>query len=152
MKGTAMSENKIHEQPPPPERLFWRQAIQEMRRDSLARVEGAARLLIGLVTLVSVAYVHALATGQVPPRYFDLKVLFVGPLAIWGLCALAGVLVLFPRRFQISPSDPEAAERTVTRALRGKYRLLMVALLLLVVSLGWLAVAAWVYLDVYVAR
>jgi hypothetical protein len=147
-----MTELEVKGRPPPPEHLFWRQAIQEIRKDSLKTVEDAAKQLIALVTLLSGLYFHAITFSQIPRSGTNLKVLFVGPLALWVLCLLAASLVLIPRRFLLSPYDPEEAERIVGQALAWKYRLLVAALGLLVVSLGWLVVAAWVYLDVYVAR
>jgi hypothetical protein len=147
-----MKELEIKGQPPSPERLFWRQAIQEIRKDSVKTVEDAAKQLIALVTLLSGLYFHAITFSKVPQGYADLKVLFVGPLALWALCLLAATLVFFPLRFMLSPYDPDEAERIVGQALAWKYRVLLVALVLLVVSLGWLVAAAWVYLDIYVAK
>ncbi|HEX9922005.1 MAG TPA: hypothetical protein VGD99_05035 [Anaerolineae bacterium] len=145
-----MKELEVEGQAPSPEHQFWRQAIREIRKDSVKTVEDAARQLIGLVTLLSGLYFHAITFGQAPQGYPDVKVLFVGPLALWVLCLLAASLVLFPRRFLLSPYDPDETERLIGQALTYKYRLLRVALGLLVISLGWLVVAAWVYLDIYV--
>lgn len=147
-----MKEYEVEGRPPSPEHLFWRQAIQEIRKGSLKTVEDAAKQLIALVTLLSGLYFHAITFSQVPHGYTDLKVLFVGPLVLWVLCLLAATLVFFPRRFLLSPYDPQEAERMVGQALAWKYRLLLAALGLLIVSLGWLVVAAWVYLGVYVAK
>ena len=148
-----MTEIEVRDRPPSsPERPFWRQAIQEIRKDSLKTVEEAARQLIALVTVLSGLYFHAITFGQVPKGSVCLKVLFVGPLAVWGLCLLAATLVLFPRRLLLSPYDPDAAEEVVGRALRAKHGWLVVALALLIVSLVWLVVAAWVYLDMYVVK
>jgi len=147
-----MKEIEVEGRPPSPERLFWRQAIQEIRKGSLKTVEDTARQLITLVTLLSGLYFHAITFSQVPQGCAGLKVLFVGPLALWVLCLLAATSVFFPRRFLLSPYDPEEAERLVGQALAWKYRLLVTALGLLIVSLGWLVVAAWVYLDIYVAK
>jgi len=147
-----MKEYKVEGRPPSPERLFWRQAIQEIRKGSLKTVEDAAKQLIALVTLLSGLYFHAITFSKIPHGYVGLKVLFVGPLVLWVLCLLAATLVFFPRRFLLSPYDPQEAERMVGQALAWKYRLLMAALGLLIVSLGWLVVAAWVYLDIYVAK
>jgi hypothetical protein len=147
-----MNEIEVKGRPPSPEHQFWRGAIQEIRKDSVKTVEDAAKQLIALVTLLSGLYFHAIAFSQVPKGYVGLKILFVGPLALWVLCLLAASLVLFPRRFMLSPYDPEEAERMVGEALKWKYRLLLTSLGVLVISLGWLVVAAWVYLDIYVAK
>ncbi len=147
-----MKEIEVEGRPPSPEHLFWRQAIQEIRKDSVKTVKDAAKQLIGLVTLLSGLYFHAITFGQVPKGDVDLKVLFVGPLGLWALCLLANTLVLVPDRFELSPYDPEQAENVIKQALSWKYRLLMVALGLLIVSLVWLVVAAWVYLDIYVVK
>lgn len=148
-----MKEIQVRGRPPSsPERIFWRQAIQEIRKDSVKTVEDAAKQLIALVTLLSGLYFHAITFSQIPQGYAGLKVLFVGPLALWVLCLLAATSVFFPRRLLLSPYDPDQAEQVVRQALTWKYRLLVAALGLLVVSLGWLVVAAWVYLDVYVAK
>lgn len=147
-----MKELEVKGRPPSPERQFWRQAIQEIRKDSMKTVEDAAKQLIALVTLLSGLYFHAITFSNIPKGGTDFKLLFVGPLALWALCLLAATLVFFPRRFMLSPYDPDEAETIVGRALAWKYRLLVTALALLVVSLGWLVVAAWVYLDIYVAK
>lgn len=147
-----MKELEIKGQPPSPERQFWRQAIQEIRKGSVKTVEDAAKQLIALVTLLSGLYFHAITFSQLPKGSTELKLLFVGPLALWALCLLAATLVFFPLRFMFSPYDPDEAERIVGQALAWKYRVLLVALVLLVVSLGWLVAAAWVYLDIYVAK
>lgn len=143
-----------------PERNFWRVAIQEIRKDSIKRVEDAAKQLIAVVTLLSGLYTRAIVFSQVPKDYcidlkwllVDLKVLFVGPLALWALCLLSASLVLYPRRFMVSPYDPDKAEDLVVQALKRKYRWLGIALGLLVLSLLWMVAAAWAYLDVYVAE
>jgi hypothetical protein len=147
-----MTELEVKGRPPSPEHLFWRQAIQEIRKDSLKTVEDAAKQLIALVTLLSGLYFHAITFGQIPKGSTGLKLLFVGPLAVWALCLLAATLVLLPRRFLLSPYDPDEIERIVGDAVSWKYRWLLSSLALLIVSLGWLVVAAWVYLDVYVAK
>ncbi|MFQ5875954.1 MAG: hypothetical protein ACE5JL_19445 [Dehalococcoidia bacterium] len=147
-----MKELEVKGIPPSPEHQFWRQAVQEIRRDSVKTVEDAARQLIALVTLLSGLYFHAITFSQLPRGGLYLKLLFVGPLALWVLCLLAATLVFFPQRFMLSPYAPNQIESVVTETLAWKYRLLVVALGLLVVSLSWLVVAAWVYLDIYVAK
>lgn len=147
-----MKEYEVEGRPSSPERLFWRQAIQEIRKDSVKTVEDTAKQLIALVTLLSGFYFHAITFSKIPQGYADLKVLFVGPLVLWVLCLLAASLVLFPRRFLLSPYEPDEAERIIGQALAWKYRLLVAALGLLIVSLGWLVAAAWVYLDIYLAK
>ena len=54
-----MKEYEVEGRPPSPEHLFWRQAIQEIRKDSVKTVEDAAKQLIALVTLLSGLYFHA---------------------------------------------------------------------------------------------
>ncbi len=147
-----MNEFEAPGMPPSPEHQFWRGAIQEIRKNSVKTVEDAAKQLIALVTLLSGLYFHAITFGQIPKGSTSLKLLFVGPLAVWALCLLAATLVLLPRRFLLSPYDPEEIERIVGEAVSWKYRWLLSSLALLIVSLGWLVVAAWVYLDVYVAK
>ena len=155
-----MTEIETKGRPPSPEHRFWRQAIQEIRKDSVKTVEDAARQLIALVTLLSGLYFHAITFSQLPKGAvlsvvglrLDVKVLFIGPLAVWVLCLLAAILVLIPRRYLLSPYAPDEAERVVGQALTWKYRWLQVALALLVVSLAWLVVAAWVYLDIFVPK
>lgn len=156
-----MSELEVKGAPPSPEGLYWRQAIQELRKDSLKRVEESARQLIALVTLLSGLYFTAISFGQVPKGVsvsltaglqVSVQVLFIGPLVLWMVCLLLASLALFPRREMVSPYEPDDVEQLVLRALAHKYRLLKAGLLLLVVSLGWLAVAAWHYLSIYVAK
>jgi len=146
-----MIELEIEGQPPNPERQFWRQAIQQIRKDSIKTVEETAKQLIGLVTLLSGIYFHAITFTQVPQGYTDVRVLFVGPLALWVFCLLAASLALFPRPFMLSPYDPDEAEAVIRAALAWKYRFLVTALLLLVISLGWVVVAAWYFLGFYVS-
>jgi hypothetical protein len=146
-----VKEYVVEGQPPPAEHEFWRQAIQEIRKNSVKTVEDAARQLIGLVTLLSGLYFHAITFSQLPQGSVTNKVLFVGPLALWLLSLFTASLALFPVRFLVSPYEPEAVKRVIQRDLGWKYGLLFVTLVLLVISLGWLVVAAWVYLDIYVA-
>ncbi len=155
-----MKEIEVRGRPPSPEHRFWHQAIQEIRKDAVKTVEDAAKQLIALVTLLSGLYFHAITFSQLPKGaalnvaglLFDMKVLFVGPLAVWVLCLLAATLVLIPRRYMLSPYAPDEAESVVEQALAQKYRWLRVALVLLILSLLWLVAAAWVYLDVFVSR
>jgi hypothetical protein len=147
-----MTENAKPGRPPSPERQFWRNAIQEIRKNSVKTVEDAAKQLIALVTLLSGLYFHAITFGQIPKDQVGLKILFVGPLAVWVLCLLVATLVFLPLRFVLSPYDPDEIERIVGRDLAWKYRLLLASLVLLVISLSWQVVAAWVYLEVYVPK
>jgi hypothetical protein len=147
-----MTELEVRGQPPSPERQFWRDAIQEIRKNAVKTVDDAAKQLIALVTLLSGLYFHAITFGQIPKGQVGLKILFVGPLAVWVLCLLVATLVFLPLRFVLSPYDPDEIERVVGRDLIWKYRLLLASLVLLVISLSWLVVAAWVYLEVYVPK
>ena len=61
-------------------------------------------------------------------------------------------MVFVPLRFLVNPYDPEEIERTVMRDLTRKHWLLMTSLVLPVISMGWLVVAAWFYLDIYVSK
>ena len=153
-----MSEQELRGQPPSPEHLFWRQALQDLRKNSLQRVEDAARQLIAVITVLSGLYFGAITFGQIPKnyalnfgaKYLPLPLLFVVPLALWALSVLCASLVLFPRPIEISPYDADAIEEAVLAALAHKYRLLKWALALLVVSLVWLVWAAWEYLRIYI--
>ena len=147
-----MTEVEKPGRPPSPERQFWRDAIQEIRKNQVKTVDDAARQLIALVTLLSGLYFHAITFGQIPRGHAGLKILFVGPLALWAACLLVATLVFLPLRFEVSPYDPDEIERIVGRDLAWKHRLLLASLVLLVISLSWLVVAAWVYLEVYVPK
>ena len=61
-----MKELVVKGRPASPERNFWRVAIQEIRKDSIKRVEDAAKQLIAVVTLLSGLYTRAITFGQVP--------------------------------------------------------------------------------------
>jgi hypothetical protein len=145
-----MKELEVQGQVPSPEHHFWGQAIREIRKDSLKTVTDMGKQLIALVTLLSGLYFHAITFGQTPQGYTDVKVLLVGPLVLWVLCLLAATLVLFPFSYQASPYSPEEAEQLIHRVLRWKYRCLVTALVLLIISMGWLVVAAWYFLGFYV--
>ena len=85
-----MTEIEVRGQPPSsPERVFWRKAIQEIRKDSIKTVEEAARQLIALITLLSGLYFHAITFSKLPKADSSLKLLFVAPLALWTFCLLA---------------------------------------------------------------
>jgi hypothetical protein len=111
-----MKEIEVAGRPPSPESQFWRQAIQEIRKDSLKTVTDTTRQLIALVTLLSGLCFHAITFTQAPQGYTDVKVLFVGPLLLWMFCLLLATLVLFPFPHQASPYAPEEAEQLIRAA------------------------------------
>jgi hypothetical protein len=137
---------------PSPERAFWYELVRELRKDSTRRIEETAKQLIALVTLLSGIYFHAITYSQIPRVDAGLKVLFVGPLAVWAGSLLLAVLVLLPLPLSVTPRDPDEAKEVIEAALARKYWLLAASLALLVISLGWLVWAAWVYLDIYVVK
>ena len=145
-----MTEPVVQGQPPSPEAQYWREAIREIRKDSIKTVEEAAKQVIALVTLLSGLYFHAITFSRVPQGYAGLKILFVAPLFLWAVCLLVATLVFLPLRFHLSPYDPEEIRHVVERDTAWKYRLLLTSLTILVVSLFWLVAAAWFYLDIYV--
>ncbi len=147
-----MSDIEIRGRPPSDQNLFWRQTLEEIRKNSVKTIEETARQIIGLVTLLSGLYFSAIAFGQVPQAYTDVKILFVGPLALWVLTLLAATLVFFPFPAQVKRHDPAHIEQVITKMITWKYRFLWIALILLIISLGWLTAAAWMYLGFYVVR
>ena len=141
-----MKELEVEGQPPSPENQFWRQAIQEIRKDSLKTVTDMGKQLIALVTLLSGLYFHAITFSKSPQGYTDVQVLFVGPLVLWMLCLLAATLVLFPFPFKASPYNPEEAQQLILRSLKWKYGFLVTALVK-----AWLAQFVTLKAVTYVA-
>ena len=71
---------------------------------------------------------------------------------MWALSLVCAVLTFLPRPDAFSPYSPDKIRAAITAAAERKYQALLASFALLVLSLVWLVVAAWVYLDVYVVK
>lgn len=94
--------------------------------ESPKNMEEAARLIIGLVTgLLGALFGVLTISAETLPAYLALPVVrWVGAAAVvlWLLALLFGLLVVLPRRWQVTPARPASEDTAFTQLLHHKSR------------------------------
>ena len=141
-------------QPPPPDplvaetRAFWREVRREMVRDSLGTIDGAAKQVIGVASILEGLYFHAIAYSDLRGAVQGWQVaLYMAPPVLLLVSLLAAVLVYFPNRYRVNVASSDAARVVYERVVRSKLLLLKAAMLSLVAGVGIVPLTVLVYLG-----
>ena len=148
---------EIEGRPPQPEDIFWKNAILELAKESIASIEGSAKHLIVAASFLEGVYFHALSFSELKTMFgmaasvnvhWLLVALFSVPVLLWFMVLGCATLALMTKKYRGHPDDPEDAKRTFEEIADTKQRWLVWGLRLLMVSFVVLFVDIVLYLGV----
>jgi hypothetical protein len=120
--GMAKQVISIHEENREEKAL--REWFETQALESPKTIEEAARLLIGLVTgLLGALFGVLTVSAEKLPAYLSLplvKTCGVAAVVLWLISLLAGLVVVLPRQWEVSVSEPEAQAQTFQQILSHK--------------------------------
>lgn len=148
---------EIEGRPPQPEDVFWKDAVLELAKESIASIEGSAKHLIVAASFLEGVYFHALSFSELKTMFgtaasvnvqWLLVALFSAPVLLWFMVLGCATLALTTKKYLGHPDDPEDARRTFEEIADTKQRWLVRGLRLLMVSFVVLFVDIVLYLGV----
>jgi hypothetical protein len=132
---------------------FWLETARTAVRESVASLEGAAKQLIGAVTLVEGIYFAAVSWSEmktimaVQGGMAWLRIaLFVSPIVLWLACLVYATRVFTPETYQTNLSSPDLAEKFHRDLVRYKHENLKKAHRALLAGFAMMLLAMVAYL------
>jgi hypothetical protein len=132
---------------------FWLETARTAVRESVASLEGAAKQLIGVVTLVEGIYFAAVSFSDlakvmaVQGQQAWLRILlFISPIVLWLVCLSFAVHVFMPETYKTNLSSPRLAEDFYRKMVSYKHRNLLMAYYALLAGFVLLVAAVVCYL------
>jgi hypothetical protein len=132
---------------------FWLTLGQETLKESISALEGAAKQLISIVSILQGIYFAAISFSNLKQvlvvqsaQGWLLVVVFVLPIALWLASLVFAINVFTPRLYSSNLSSPQMTQETYDKLVKAKHRELRKAHVLLVVGFVPLLVSIVAYL------
>jgi hypothetical protein len=132
---------------------LWLGMIQEVAKDSISALEGAAKQLISIVSILQGIYFAGISFGNLKQilvvqsaQAWGLVILFILPIALWLGSLVFAINVFLPKRYKTILSSSKMTHQTYNEITSAKLRELRKAHLLLVAGFVPLLVNIVVYL------
>lgn len=132
---------------------FWLTLGQETLKESITALEGAAKQLISIVSILQGIYFAAISFSNLKQilvvqsaQGWLLVIAFVLPIALWLASLVFAINVFTPRLYSTNLSSPQMTQETYDKLVKTKHGELRKAHVLLVVGFVPLLLSIVVYL------
>ncbi|HII00238.1 TPA: hypothetical protein HA351_00835 [Methanosarcinaceae archaeon] len=127
---------------------FWKQNAEKLVGESISSMEDSAKQFIAITGLLQGIYFHAITFSDVRegPAYSVL--IYVAPLLLWLLSLIFAMLVLFRKKYGININSSRDSKENFEKIAAGKYRLIRISGVFLILSFVALIIAVLYYLGV----
>jgi len=148
--------DEIRGRPPKPDDVFWKNAMLEMAKGSIASIEGSAKHLILAASFLEGVYFHALSfadhdilsgAAENATQHWLLAILFSAPVLLWLMVLGCAAMVLTTKSYTVHPDDPEDAKQIFERIADTKQCWLTRGLRVLTVSFAVLFIDIFIFLG-----
>ena len=148
--------DEISGRPHQPDDIFWKNAMLEMAKGSIASIEGSAKHLILAASFLEGVYFHALSfadpdilsgAAENSALHWLLAILFSAPVLLWLIVIGCAAMVLATKPYTVHPDDPEDAKDVFEKIADTKQRWLTGGLRVLMVSFAVLFVDVFIFLG-----
>jgi len=84
-------------------RKFWRDNARAMLGESIGALEGAAKQIIVVTSLLEGIYFHAIAFSKIKSSLTILSgIIYLAPFLLWLISLLFALLVFLPRNYEVN--------------------------------------------------
>lgn len=135
----------VHTEPNP----FWKQNAEKLVGESISSMEDTAKQFIAITGLLQGIFFHAIAFSDIKYSSSSSGVIYyASPLLLWFLSLLFAVFVLFRKRYGININSSQDSKEKFEEIVVGKYKLLRISGVFLVLSFAALVLAFLQYLGI----
>ena len=128
---------------------FWRENAQKLVAESISTIEGVAKQLIAVNSLLEGIYFHAITFSDVKPVLTGgIAAIYLAPIALWLLSLVFAVLTLSPKSYKININSSHDAKERFEEIVSKKHGMLKISEAFLIVSFAALMVTVTHYLVV----
>ena len=115
--------------------------------ESISSVEGAAKQLIAVNSLLEGIYFHAITFSDLKPQMSEsIAALYLAPIALWLFSLIFAVLTLFPKSYGININSSSDSKKTYEEIASKKHWRLKISGFFLILSFVALMIALAHYL------
>ena len=126
---------------------FWRENAQKLVAESLSTIEGVAKQLIAVNSLLEGIYFHAITFSEVKPVLNGwIAAIYLAPIALWLLSLVFAVLTLSPKSYKININSSRDSKERFEEIVSKKHGMLKISEAFLIVSFAALVVTVTHYL------
>lgn len=126
---------------------FWRENAQKLVAESIATIEGVAKQLIVVNSLLEGIYFHAITFSEVKPVLTGwIAAIYLAPIALWLLSLLFAVLTLSPKTYKININSSRDSKERFEEIVSKKHGMLKISEAFLIVSFVALMITVTHYL------
>jgi hypothetical protein len=132
---------------------FWLEIMRGFFKDAIDSIEGAARQLISVLTLLEGIYFAAISFSDIRTAMSGgyesagLTLLFILPVVLWLVSLSYAVAVFTPEAYQTNISSPDLSRKTYHEIVAYKHRMLKRSHLALIIGFIPLIIAIVAYLQ-----
>ncbi|WP_440946945.1 hypothetical protein ACSAZL_01215 [Methanosarcina sp. T3] len=148
-EGEINSEIKAEEAPfiPSEPNPFWKKNAEKIVGESISSIEDTAKQFVTINGVLQGIYFHAIAFSDMKNTSFHSVLIYASPLVLWFLSLFFAVLVLFRNKYNININSSKISKKCFEKIVTGKYRLLWISGIFLVLSFAALIIAFLRYLS-----
>jgi len=141
----AEEEAPVREAEPNP---FWKQNAEKLVGESISSVEDTAKQFVIITGLLEGIYFHAITFSDVKNMEGISVLIYVAPLVLWLISLIFAVMVLVRKKYGININSSRDSKEKFEKILEGKYKLIRISGLFLILSFVALTIALLHYLGI----
>lgn len=141
----AEEEAPVKEAEPNP---FWKQNAEKLVGESISSVEDTAKQFVIITGLLEGIYFHAITFSDVKSMEGSSVLIYVAPLVLWLISLIFAVMVLVRKKYGININSSRDSKEKFEKILEGKYQLIRISGLFLILSFVALTIALLEYLGI----
>lgn len=141
----AEEEAPVREAEPNP---FWKQNAEKLIGESISSVEDTAKQFVIITGLLEGIYFHAITFSDVKSMEGGSVLIYAAPLVLWLISLIFAVMVLVRKKYGININSSRDSKEKFEKILEGKYQLIRISGLFLVLSFVALTIAFLHYLGI----
>lgn len=141
----AEEEAPVREAEPNP---FWKQNAEKLVGESISSVEDTAKQFVIITGLLEGIYFHAITFSDVKSMEGSSVLIYAAPIVLWLISLIFAVLVLVRKKYGININSSRDSKEKFEKILEGKYQLIRISGLFLILSFVALTIALMHYLGI----
>ncbi|MCC4765131.1 hypothetical protein FXW07_00330 [Methanosarcina sp. DH1] len=141
----AEEEAPVREAEPNP---FWKQNAEKIVGESISSVEDTAKQFVIITGLLEGIYFHAITFSDVKSMEGVSVLIYAAPLVLWLISLIFALMVLVRKKYGININSSRDSKKKFEKILEGKYKLIRISGLFLVLSFVALTIVLLDYLGI----
>ncbi len=127
---------------------FWKQNAEKIVGESISSVEDTAKQFVTVTGLLEGIYFHAITFSDVKNMEGSAVWIYAAPLVLWLISLIFAVMVLVRKKYNFNINSIRDSKEKFEKILEGKYKLIRISSLFLILSFVALTIALLHYLGI----